>query len=305
MRRVAPSILVAALLLLTACTPEKSEGPELATFIGGTQGLTMEFSQLRTEVFDSGNDPFDVVVRLENKGEWTVLKDRAKVRLSGINPSEFGKPTEAFALSPADDLPAVTQESRSSPIDVEFRELNYLARVTGAALPAFPLVATACYGYGTRAVTKLCVRRNILTPEAGGVCTVEEPKSVANSGAPVHIENFREQSRAKDRVAFIFDVKHIGSGRPFELGSQCVSTQVDYKIKVRVDTRLNGLSCTGLTTTGAVAEGTVTLVDGSKTVSCSQSITSPGDYEQPVDLTLEYDYEDTASAQLTVKHAGE
>lgn len=301
MRRLAPAVAI-ALLFLAACAPQEGKTPETSTFLGGSQGLTLQFVQLRSEVFDGGNDPFDVVVRLENKGEWVVSAAKAKVRLAGINPSEFGKNPEDFALSPPDDLPAVTRESRSTPLDVEFRNLNYLAQVSGAALPPFPLVATACYSYGTEAVSRLCVRKDLLKDDIG-LCTVEEPKTTADSGAPVHVVNFQEQRRGKDRVAFIFDVRHVGAGAVYELGSQCASRPMQNKVRVKVDTRIPGLSCSFAT--GSGTEGTVNLVDGVKTVTCTQPIQNLGDYEQPVNIELEYDYEDSITGQLTVKHAGE
>jgi hypothetical protein len=302
MRRVIPYILV-SLLILAACEGQGEKKTEsTAAFIGGSQALALQFTQLRPEVFDGGEDPFDVIVRLENKGEWDVVRDKAKVRLNGVNPSEFGKVPEDFAQSPPEDLLKVSRDSRSPPIDVEFRGLNYQARITGAALPPFPLVATACYGYGTRAVSRLCVRRDILKP-TDGICTVEETKSVENSGSPVHIENFREQARARDRVAFVFDVKHVGSGAPYELNSQCAARQMASKVWVKVDSRIPGLSCSF--STGSGTEGQITLVDGVKTVSCSQPIATPGDYEQPISIELQYDYEDTVTTELVVKHAGE
>jgi hypothetical protein len=301
MRRLAPAAAI-FLLLLAACQPSEEAPGEVETFLGGSQGLALQFTQLRSEVFDGGNDPFDVVVRLENKGEWDVPAPKAKVRLAGINPSEFGKNPEDFALAPPDDLPAVTRESRSNPIDVEFRNLNYLAQVTGAALPPFPLVATACYSYGTDAVSRICVRKDLLKKDVG-LCTVEEPKTVADSGAPVHVVNFQEQARGRDRVAFIFDVRHVGKGAVYELGSQCASRQMQNKVRVKVDSRIPGLSCSFATGTGT--EGAVTLVDGVKTVTCTQPIQNLGDYEQPVNIQLEYDYEDSITGQLTVKHVGE
>ena len=94
-------VILALLLLVVACRPGEKKAVTIETpFVGGTQGLLMEYQDFRTEVFDGGGDPFEVIIKLENKGETLVPKDNVRIQLSGINPAEFNK-AEADLVKPA------------------------------------------------------------------------------------------------------------------------------------------------------------------------------------------------------------
>src|SRR3989344_4162988 len=71
------------------------------TFVGGEEGLGIQFEDQAppTEVFDMGQDPFNVELRFVNKGEKLIPKDKVKVTLSGLNPSDFGKTEQDFILN--------------------------------------------------------------------------------------------------------------------------------------------------------------------------------------------------------------
>jgi hypothetical protein len=295
---------VLLLVALAACKGGEKAVSEGAPFIGGTTGVTISFIDFRSDVFDSGDDPFDVTVKLENVGEWAVPQEEMRVSLSGINPAEFGKHVEDFVAKPTEDLIETRKDSagnviKSPPITVEFNNLNYQDSLAGASLE-FPLVASVCYGYGTDVQSKLCVRKSILNPEEGGLCEIIADKTAYNSAAPVQVENLKESARAGDKIGFSFDIAQAGTGKIFEDGSGCLN---ENKVKVKIDARLSGLSCTGLVTTGTAAEGTTTLFDGKKTVSCTQQIGRTDDYEQKLSITLGYEYEESAQTTLNVKRS--
>ncbi|MEM4282239.1 MAG: hypothetical protein QW559_01780 [Candidatus Woesearchaeota archaeon] len=305
-RKFFQKLLLLSLLLfvLVACKPVKEKTPERTPFLGGTTGLSIEFVDFRSEVFDGGGDFFDVTVRLQNKGEWTVSKDKVRVKLFGINPSEFGVLEEQLVGRPTEDLPERKRDLSGSiieslPVTVEFKNLNYKSRLAGASL-TFPLAASVCYNYGTKAESLLCVRKNILNPEAGGLCEINEAKTVFNSGAPIQIENLRETARTSDKIGFSFDIVKKGEGKVFASGSNCLE---ENKVSVTVDAGLGEISCTGLTTSGTVASGTVTLFDGKKSISCTQQV-KPADFEQRLTITASYDFEGVKQTSLTVKRSG-
>ena len=303
-------LLLVVVLLFAACTPTGEKVDKTSPFLGGTEGVTVDFLNFRTDVFDGGNDPFDIVVQLENKGEFTVPKQDLRVKVSGINPAEFNKLEENLAASPEDDLLAIRKDPqanilKSPPITVEFTELSYLGRLVGAT-QKFPVVVDVCYLYTTNAVTHLCILSEVLTPKPGRVCEVNEAKASFNSGSPVHVENVKEFARGKDKVGFTFDLKHVGTGSVYEKATRCVNERFKNKVLVRVDTRLDGLVCTGLSArVGAAVEGTATLLEGTKTISCTQTITRSSDFEQPITITLEYDYDIQKRTEITVKASGQ
>ncbi|RMD58378.1 hypothetical protein D6825_01060 [Candidatus Woesearchaeota archaeon] len=306
MRRV---LILLALALLIACAQEegKQVNIEQSPFVGGTQGVELSFQDVRESVFDSGTDPFDVIVKLENKGESPVEKATARVELSGINPAEFGKTPQELIQNPPDDLVETRKDPQGniipgSPVFVEFRGLNYQKALAGAQAQ-FTLRAESCYLYRTRAVSKLCVRKNLLSPRPGGICSVSEAKQVHNSGSPVHIQNLKQTTRSGNKIGFSFEVANIGSGELYERNSNCDKTnrKSSNRAYLIVNTGLSGLQCTGLNPVQDGAEGWITLYGGRKQISCTQTISNPADYEQLINIEAIYDYSQSAQTNIIVK----
>ena len=307
--------LIAILVLLTACAGGGKKGQTVdlsaSPFIGGTTGIGADFADFRKEVFDGGRDPFDVVVKLENKGEHTVPATMVHVKISGVNPAEFGKLEEDLIKSPPDELIETRLDAQgnvlpTTPVFVEFTDLNHFSPIAGAQV-TYPLRADVCYTYQTEAVSKVCVRENILAPEPEGLCEINADKPVFNSGAPVQVGIVKESARAKDKIGFSFEIANAGAGQIFERGSRCdkSSRAKENRAYVIVDTGMPGLQCTGLSTTGTKAEGFTTLFDGKKIVTCTQTVSSRTDFEQQIDIEVVYDYEEYKQTEIVVKSSGE
>jgi len=313
MRKIAIIFICIALLALAGCPKEEGTEVSLQPFIGGTQGLAISFEANAppTEIFDGGFSPFDVTVRLENKGEFDVDRKNARVQISGIRAQEFNLLDEDFIKQPDEDLSAVFTDPtgtliQGNPVFVEFKDFNHVGFIDAASIP-FTIAADVCYGYGTTAVSKLCVRRSILNPEEGGLCEINENKPVFSSGAPVQISGFRESARSSDKISFSFDINHAGTGNVFERESRCDTSLRRYqeRVHIRVETKISGLSCSGLESkSGGVAEGFTTVFGGSKTVTCTQEVPSQ-DFESPVTIKLTYDYSDRIDTQINVRSSGE
>lgn len=307
-------LLVAAVLAfaLVGCAGGSAKKVDLTSpFIGGTQGILIGFQDLRADIFDAGKDPFDIVVKLENKGESLIPKENIRVKLSGINPSEFDKTQNDLVRAAPDDILQISKDPQGAilvppPVFVEFPDFNYKKLIVGATAP-FTLRAEVCYLYRTKAVSKLCVRENLLSPQAGGICEVNADKPLFVSGAPVQILGFKQSAGAKDKVRFQFDVINRAQGLVYERNSACnsVDKRKENRVYVIVETSIPGLSCTGLDVTERGAEGFVTLYSGSKTVTCTQTVGQLADFEQLVNIEAVYDYEELVQTQITVKSSGE
>jgi len=296
------------LLVLAACKEGDKTGvvDKVNPFIGGTEGISFDFLNLRNSVFDGNNDPFDIVIKLENKGEFTIPKQNMRVSVAGINPAEFGKVDEALALSPDDDSLGVRKDTQSNvlkspPVTVEFAGLSYLGKVVGAS-QQFPLAVDVCHLYGTTAASYLCILSDILTTKNNAVCKIQESKKVSNSGAPVQVQNVQEFERGRDKIGFTFEIKHAGSGAVYEQNTKCVNERFKNKVWVSVDTKIPGLTCTSLGhKEGTSVDGMVVLLDGTKTLSCTQQVSQRSDFEQPITFKLLYDYNMQKRADIIVK----
>lgn len=300
-----------SVLLLYGCTQQQKTPSKTKPFVGGTEGINVAFSSDSppTEVDDGGSFPFDVVVELRNKGEYTVPKDKVTVKIVGIQPEEFSKTESDLSKHPDEDVIATKKDPEGAvtegpPVFVTFSGFNHKEKLVGNK--DFTFRAEACYLYQTQAMAQLCVRKNNIDPEEGGVCEVSEDKTVDNSGGPVQVTAFKEFGRAKNKVGFQFTVEHKGKGNLYERNSNC-NTERKYedRIFITVKTQFNsGLKCSGLSE-GDDKSGYIKLYGESRIISCTQEVSTDSDYESPVVVQLEHDYRDITQATVLVKHIPE
>ncbi len=302
-------LVVLASFLLLIGGQECAEEVEIGgAFVGGSQGIMLSFTEGTPpgEVFDRGRSPFSVNVMVENKGEWDVDSSDVTVTISGINPAVFSNPD--LSKSPTVDLLGVEKDVQGNIVPgtityIDFPGFNYQDEIAGSV--DLTIKADVCYDYGTNVNSKLCVLKDLLGRVPGSqssLCTVTEDKSVENSGAPVQVAEFKEKAVESDKIMFTFVVQHVGTGYVSELGSNCAST-LDKKDKVRVsvDTGISGqLSCSFDDGTGS--SGTVTLYGGRRLITCTQTKADVADYEQLINIELEYEYMNSVYAPLKVSH---
>jgi hypothetical protein len=170
-----------------------------------------------------------------------------------------------------------------------------------------------CYAYKSMANTKLCILEDILGTEGktNTLCKINEAKQADNSGAPIQVDptSFKESVSSSNKVAFVFKVKHMGTGTVHEKGSECDDNfQKKDKVHVKVDTGLSdGLTCSGLqngAASGTSFEGDATLLNGEREIRCTQTVNAPTDLEKLVTIDLNYEYKQSVTKTLVVQHVG-
>ena len=320
---------VILLFLVAGCKETGTGGTPTTPFIGGTQGLQIGVLEGSPpdEVTDGNSFPFNVVISLKNLGEYDLKKDKVKVDLIGFLPSLFNTDaTTLNDLNPADDPtpkqrdaegniiePVETLVTFPKPIN-EAKEFNYKSNIIGNT--PFIFRADVCYRYQTKAVSEICALENMLVVAKDAICNPIGEKSVFSSGSPIQVNSFRQSVAGKDKVQFSFDIVHSGQGNifkptnftgnvencPKELMSRRTAED---NINVIVKTGLadSKLNCIGLTPSATEANGNVRLVDGKRTITCTQDLSqSPGEYKKSVDITLNFNYLDSAQKEILVKH---
>ena len=293
--------------ILAGCAQET--GPAMTDpFIGGTTGLTMEFidGAPPAEVYDGNSFPFTAVIKLENVGETDIAIGAATLKISGIDPADFGTTASSLSQGTSEILLGSKKGAEGNIIEggilhITFPstgDFNYESELSGNI--QFPFLANLCYKYATKTNTMLCIKEDPLSTTET-ICSSNEAKQTFNSGAPVQIANFKETPRGDDKIAFTFDVIHRGTGKIFGQNSGCEDSITNKnKVFLTVNTGIDGLECTGLT-----EGGYLTLYEGKRSVTCSQSVSgATGDFEKVTEITIDYDYEQEKLTHVLVKHAG-
>ena len=282
------------------------------TFVGGTQGISMEFLQDAppTEIFDGGKFPFAVNVKMKNVGEWEIPSGAGiRLQLTGIDPADYGvTAAQLIKNSPQGMLPTrrgpAGEVIEGDTIVMDFPNLNYQRSLYGDVPATFK--ADLCYQYGTKVSSNLCVKKDLASTDTS-VCVVNEEKAVANSGAPVQITSMRESQGGTDSILLTLTIRHVGTGKVFEKASGCQDVlQKRGKVYLKLDTGMSGLACTGMQTSAGQpatgSEGYVTLFGGERQISCKQPTGGQGDFLKTMTATLEYDYNQFVTEEVTVKH---
>ncbi|MBS3098215.1 hypothetical protein J4209_05465 [Candidatus Woesearchaeota archaeon] len=299
--------LIGLFFFAVGCNEQTTDSKDETPFVGGTAGLLIDFVEDSppAEVTDGGNFPFDVVVKLENDGEHFVAKEDVVLKITGIDPAEFGRTASDLTKNPDEDLEETKKDAEGNIIDgtitfVEFQNFNYLNNLSGNT--PFTFKVDVCYKYGTTVNAKLCVLKDLLKPEESDVCKVNEAKTAYNSGAPVQITSFEEMVRGSDKVAFSFKIEHKGNGEIFKEDTDCdsgIRTDED-KVFVNVNTNMTGLSCSGLSNG---TSGYVNLYSNDRTIICTQDLSDvTTDFEKVAVIELVYDYQEDKQKEVLVKH---
>ncbi|MBT3721057.1 hypothetical protein HN789_07475 [archaeon] len=276
-------------------------------YIGGTRGLSIQYAEGAppSEVFDNKQWTFDVEVKLNNVGEADVDKDDVLVKLSGLNPADFGKTESSFIKRGInEDIYSTRKDFEGNVIEapevyVTFTGLTFQDELSGNQ--EFPVRADVCYTYETEAQADGCIREDVLSVDADAVCQVNEEKTVYNSGAPIQVTAFQEQSSGSDKVRYLFTIEHQGTGRVFLPRSECPSGRSsENKIHFKIESNVADLNCNGLID-GSGKEGNILLNNGQRVLQCVQQTKSNLDYIDKVQITLSYDYKEFFEQPLLIK----
>lgn len=311
-------VMVAALLIVSACN-NTPKGPDTAgTYIGGNEGLKINFAQDAppATIADNKQQSFDIVVEINNKGEYKVPKEDASVKIVGIPPEAFGVSKADFEKQPNYDIERRIKNPDGNIIEpamvqTDFSNLKYQYQEPGNQ--ELPIRAELCYSYQTDVSTKLCVKEKMTSTNANDICQVNGNLDVASSGAPVQITKIMQSGAGIDKTRFTFTIANVDTGSVFKDDSTCDATSYNDKNKVFVqinDLLTRGASkvdCTGLQRVSSTdtSSGYVTLNGGTpRDVSCT--VTFPKaqrtDRLQPFSITLKYKYWEYIDSKVLVQY---
>ncbi len=308
-KQVLPFLVVLAAVVLAGCTTTKP-GTGGNPFCGGIDGIEMKFVEggPPAEVFDNNQFPFEVTLRLLNKGEFTVQPSDTKIELSGISQSDFGGPSYSKIVAEAVPSRQKDQDGKcteGSPIHVSFgvspdEPFKYKHSLPGNT--PFTLRADICYRYKTSATTQFCVDKLLPRFDREPTCKIDEAKTVSNSGSPVQVANFKQDPGGENKLTFSFDVVHKGTGA-VHAGALCdTAFQNKNKVHVKVSASVGAITCSTL---GGTNEGDVVLTENKRPVTCSMntaSVSGQREFQTPISIELSYNYKQHEDTAILVKH---
>jgi len=190
------------------------------------------------------------------------------------------------------------------------RFFNFKSNLPGNNVYIFR--ADVCYLYQTKAVSEICVLANQIDVVDDAICDPIELKSVFSSSSPLQITSFRQSVAGKDKIQFSFDIVHSGSGDVFDptTTADCPKDpsnrrKNENEVRVTVKTGLTDdkLKCVGLTDAATESSKVVKLVNGKRTITCTQELDAGrADFKKTVDITVDFNYLESADTEVLVKH---
>ncbi len=315
MKRVWIGLIV--LLMITSCQQlglGKKTQPESkqTTFVGGTQGLEIGFAENQppATVLDNSQEKFLISLLIRNKGEYDIPLNGLVASLSGVVQSTFS----LQSLNTKNNLAyyGISKEGESTIPGaeeiLEFGEAAFKTDLPGDT--TFTLRADVCYNYQTKAVAKVCLKKDVLKPDKiGAVCQITGQLAAENSGAPIHVENVRESTVGSNKVKITFKVANKGLGAVFEPNTftdTCVGRE-DEKDKLRVTVtnpeRSFNIECPLLGNSNA---GTIKLVNKEKDVTCTISTSNMQDvtFQDLIIVQLDYMYRQAVQTPIRISSEG-
>jgi hypothetical protein len=328
MKKIIALAIVTIMLVLTGCGGNSNTqvGPSKTPFVGGSTALSMEFldGTPPDEIFDDGQYPFGINIKLENLGEDDVLANEGYIEITGINPKDFGLGSQAdFKQDLPGDMIGVKKNSEGfvlvgSTLVSEFDELNFQGNLKGnwgsdAEKTGGPRIrANLCYNYETQATTAVCLKRDMLTNiNTKEICELNGEKSVYNSGAPIQVTKVYETPIGSSKIQLQFEISHVGTpnDRFYKFDTVCddraTNTNKDI-VYFELETDINGnyAQCSGLRDSNANKNaGYVELFNGKPRIVICQFDTGTidGVYETLLSAKLKYRYYQFIEKPILIK----
>lgn len=313
MRKIIFALLLAMTMLAAACTNTNPVNTGTG-FIGGQQGLEISFidGAPPQTTPDGGQQEFDVILEVSNKGEYAVEASEIYVKLSGFSPESLGVTLPELKKNAPENIEARIKSGDGAIIEsplvpVSFEGFNYMdTEISGRDVK---MRAEICYEYQTKAAAELCIKENFNSNRETDLCQVTETRTISTSGAPVQISNLRQSTAGTDKTRFTFSIQNMDTGSVFKTDSECAEGFTnENKVFVKISGLASGsdaVKCVGLTG-GTGDAGYVTLVPGmAKDVSCTVTITDRNNRMEPFTIDLSYAYwkfvDKTIAVQYTPK----
>jgi hypothetical protein len=284
-------------LLLVACEGDEKTTQEGGAFLGGTQGVVVEFEPFGVEeggvyaIYDTEQFPLEVTVR--NKGEYQIQPGDITVKMLGPAPNEFSGIASRTLQNTdlvdkiSDLVPEGGEETISFAGDAKYESI-----IKGSIDRDW--LANLEYKYQTQVIIpEVCLKEDLTDKR---VCTVREPKNFFVSGAPITVTAVKEDTAGKGIIALKVTVSNVGGGdKVRQVGGEFgVNDEIAYSI----DDPAWECKSSGRVNQARLREGTAEIVCKLK-----EALNEGDLFTKQVTLTLEYVYRSVVRETLRIKES--
>lgn len=291
---------IITLVILAGCetTGNNNTSATPPTFMGGSEGITAEFSQMgiETDGIDTvwEGETFPVELRFINKGETDVDPAELVVELRGIDTNLFNIPVSVMSnsakLERVSELnPAGGEETIAFPNGV-------LQSVTGLFYDA-DFFAYYTYNYNTKiAVPKVCFKEDY---RDDSLCLLSEEKEAFASGAPISITKVAQEPSGSGSIALLFEIQNVGDG-DVTVPGQTFSPLYD---QIQFDLKEGNTQGIIFTCKSAGSQNVARFNEaGMSQIRCTTNAMPTGTlFTSQVTMELSYDYRDVIQKTVRIK----
>jgi len=208
-------IMITLVILISGCV---GQTPEEVSTVGSVDGVAVGFFQGAPPTTIGEGENFDVVVSLENMGDYEVPAGRSTVHLRGINPL-------SFSMSPHDSRKNIGSDLIIAQV-IEGQTIGGLEQMSWSSLcyavdlntdQTVEIITQSCYDYQTESRAEACFNQNAYAQDTGAeTCSVLGSKEVTNSKAPLKVDSLIESPAGQEKFRFIVKVSNLGGGTVYD-----------------------------------------------------------------------------------------
>ena len=294
MKKIILLVLLSAMLLLVGCG-ETEQQVTTGVFVGGTQGITVQFEPFGVEedgtysIYDE--ETFPIEITLNNKGEYELQKGDVSVELKGPSLDFSGIPAltktnEGIVDMVSELIPTGGEETITFSTDAKYSQTvnNFIDREWFANFE---------YKYKTYLIIpEVCLKEDLKDDR---VCEVEGTKTFFVSGAPISISAVEESTAGKGVMALKITVNNVGGGEVTKLGEDF---GVQEKIAYSIDSTEWECKQGGKLNEARLIDGTASIICKLKNALPEGTLAT-----KQIQLTFDYKYRDIIQEKLRIKES--
>ena len=301
--------MILSIILISGCSSQTSDNiPIDDPYLGGTEGLVIEFEELGTPIkgvqtiYD--DEEFSVNLKIKNKGEFTIAPGLIKSKLQGISPNDYTG--ISFEVTNNDELEKISDfNDNGGEINLNHGNGKLVnSRIKDRNLLPVTIYSQITFPYKTFvSAPKVCFKDTTSKNRDDRICEVQSSLQVFSSGGPIKVVSAEEVRSGKGLISVIFVIENVGGGetkKPSNLEFDYKYDEIGYVVQESSDP--NKWRCTN-----SGREGVGRFRDD-KTLEILCKLKDefriqPDDvYQAQLDLTLEYDYRKLVSGEMIIRN---